>query len=189
MSDSAYWDARVKKIRSTVSLRSLVDHFNIPCQSTGDVTQLHCPFHGDDQHASARIYETNTMYCWVCSRMWDVISFVKDFKGVEFHTACSILEDMFNIEKTDKSIIYQRESFSDYLLDSGSKKEISFDKDFSRLSALLIKNKSMFSMSDYVKYFYFFDNLYANYKENKHSSDADLQNSINNLMQEISILC
>ena len=186
MANKNYWDTRIKNIKDSVSIRNLIDHFNIPCQSSGEVTQLHCPFHGNDQHASARIYETNTMYCWVCSKMWDVISFVRDLKGVDFASACSILEEMYNLEKTDKGIAYHEESFNDFLKNRQPVKERDFDKDFDRISNLLIKNKGAFSLSEYVKYFYFYDSLYVNYKANKHSSDLELSNSLNNLFKEIS---
>lgn len=186
MSNSEYWDLRIKNIKEAVSIRNLIDTFNIPCQSAGDITQLHCPFHGNDQHASARIYETNTMYCWVCSKMWDVISFVQDFKSVDFSKACSILEEMYNLEKTDKGIAYTGESFNDYLRKNQPIKERDFEKEFERISNLLVKNRGAYSLQEYVKYFYFFDNLYVNYKANRHSDDHDLSNSLENLFKEIS---
>ena len=57
-----YWKERVSNLKEQVSLRQVIDYFNIRCRSTGSVTQVHCPFHGKDKHASARIYETETMY-------------------------------------------------------------------------------------------------------------------------------
>jgi len=186
MSNSNYWEARIQNIKDTVSMRNLVDYFNVPCQSVGDITQVHCPFHGNDQHASARVYETNTMYCWVCSQMWDVISFIKDYKGVNFADACSILEEMYGIAKPDKAIAYHEESFNDFLKNSEPVKEKDFDRDFDKISRYLIKNKESFSFAEYVKYFYFFDNLYVNYRSNQHSNDTDLGNSLTNLFVEIS---
>lgn len=186
MGNSSYWEARISNIKGAVSMRNLIDYFNIPCQSMGDITQCHCPFHGDDQHASARVYETNTMYCWVCSQMWDVISFIRDYKGVEFSTACSILEEMYGIAKPDKAIAYHEESFNDFLKSSEPVKEKDFDRDFDKISNHLIKNKESFSFKEYVRYFYFFDNLYVNYRANSHSNDLVLGNSLDNLFMEIS---
>ncbi len=186
MGNSSYWDTRIKNIKDSVSMRQLIDYFNVPCQSHGEITQVHCPFHGNDQHASARIYETNTMYCWVCSKMWDVISFIQDYKGVDFGNACSVLEDMFNISKTDKSIAYYEESFIDFVKNKQDIKEKDFEKDFEKISKLLISNRDSFSLPEYVKYFYFFDNLYSNYKSNKYSDDKVLCNSLSNLFKEIS---
>jgi len=186
MSNSTYWETRIQNIHDGVSLRDLIDYFNVPCQSTGEITQLHCPFHGNDRHASARIYETNTMYCWVCSKSWDVIGFVKDFKHIEFAAACTFLEELYNIEKTDKSIAYHEESFKDYLKSHEVVKEKNFDGDFSKISKILIKNRSSYTMDEYVKYFYFLDTLYINYMSNKHDSDQDLERSLQNLFTEIS---
>ena len=186
MSNSSYWETRVNNIRDNVSLRSLVDYFNVPCQSLGEVTQLHCPFHGNDNHASARIYETNTMYCWVCAKRWDVISFIQDYKGVDFRTACSILEDMYNLEKPDKSIAYFEESFKDFLKKSEPKKEKDFDKEFKKINNILIKNRDSYSLKEYINYFYYLDTLYMSYQENKHTSDKILEDSLHNLVLEIS---
>jgi DNA primase len=90
-----FWKKRINNIKQSVRLRSLVDYFNVPCQSSGDVTQIHCPFHGYDAHASARIYDTNSMYCWVCNKTWDVVEFVKDFKNIKFKEAVVLLEELY----------------------------------------------------------------------------------------------
>jgi len=118
--------------------------------------------------------------------MWDVISFIKDYKGVNFADACSILEEMYGIAKPDKAIAYHEESFNDFLKNSEPVKEKDFDRDFDKISRYLIKNKESFSFAEYVKYFYFFDNLYVNYRSNQHSNDTDLGNSLTNLFVEIS---
>ena len=186
MGNSSYWEARINNIKGAVSMRNLVDYYNVPAQSVGEITQVHCPFHGNDQHASARIYETNTMYCWVCSQMWDVISFMRDFKGISFADACTVLEDMYGIAKTDKSIAYHEESFNDFLKNNEPVKEKDFDRDFEKISNLLIKNRNSFSLKEYSKYFYFFDTLYVNYRANCHSNDTDLSHSLSKLFTEIS---
>jgi len=118
--------------------------------------------------------------------MWDVISFIKDYKGVDFSAACVILEEMYGIEKPDQVAQYHEESFDDYLKNNGPVKEKDFDRDFDKISNHLIKNKESFSFKEYVRYFYFFDNLYVNYRSNSHSNDIDLGNSLANLFTEIS---
>jgi len=185
MGNSNYWEARIQNIKEAVSMRNLVDYFSIPCQSVGEITQVHCPFHGNDLHASARIYETNTMYCWVCSQMWDVISFIRDYKGVDFSSACSILEEMYSIAKPDKAVAYYEESFNDFLKNNEPVKEKDFEKDFNKISNYLVKNRDTFSLTEYVKYYYYYDNLYINYRANTHTDDAVLSNSLNNLLIEI----
>jgi len=180
-----YWEARIANIKESVSMRNLVDHYNVPCQSMGEITQVHCPFHGNDQHASARIYETNTMYCWVCAQMWDVISFVKDLNGVDFRQACGVLEDIYGIAKPDKEIAYREESFKDFLKNSVIIKDKDFDKDFDKIANHLIANKAFYSLNEYVRFFYFLDNLFVKYRANNHQSDAQLGDSLSNLFMEI----
>ncbi len=44
--------------------------------------QISCPFHGVDNKKSARYYrETDTFYCWVCRKVWDVFSYVQQKDG------------------------------------------------------------------------------------------------------------
>lgn len=186
-----YWQQRIQNIKNHVNLRNLIDHFNVDCQSDGIITQVHCPFHGHDNHASARIYETNTMYCWVCSQKWDVISFVKDFKNITFSEACKWLEDFYGLEKVDVSVAYHEPTFQDYLDDQKKDKDTKtkdFDKEFTSINNLLLRNKSQLNLEQYSRYFYYLDSLFSSYKLNKYSGDLSLQLSLDNLRDEIAKL-
>jgi DNA primase len=187
--NNEYWNIRVNKIKEKISLRSLIDKYHIDCQSHGEITQVHCPFHGSDNHASARIYETNTMYCWVCSKSWDVISFTKDYEKLNsFSDACKFLERNYNIDKTDFVQSYQEPSFEEYLQSKNSdefSKERDFENDFNRLYRMLIRNKDRFNLNQYSKYFYYIDNLYANYKINNYDGDISLNYALKNIHEEI----
>lgn len=187
---SDYWVQRVDNIKQKVSLRGLIDHYKIQCQSDGEITQFHCPFHGKDNHASARLYESNTMYCWVCSQKWDVISFIKDFHNLDtFSNACKFLENMFHIEKPDVAIAYQEPSFEDHLKEPKSpSKEQDFQKEFERIERLLLRSRSRFTLAQYSRYFYYYDNLYSNYKLKRYPGDLSLQVSLRTLHLEISKL-
>ncbi len=173
------WSERIDKIKSRVTMRQIVDYFNMPTISQGIITQMRCPFHGNDLHASARIYETNSMYCWVCTKSWDVISFVKDYKDISFPEACSFLENNFNIERT----AYSYEKFDPIF--KPLKKEIDLDKDFERIQNCLIINKDCFQLEKYVEYFYYYDNLYYNYKSGHYFNDQDLKMSLDLLYKEV----
>jgi DNA primase catalytic core len=61
-----------------------------------------CPNHNDSE-PSLHVYEdTNTSYCFVCNKKYDVISLYMDIFGVEFIEAVNQLSNYFNIElKTD----------------------------------------------------------------------------------------
>lgn len=50
-----------------------------------DEVQFRCPIHGKDNKPSARFYkETQSCYCWVCHKRWDVISFIGDKESLSF---------------------------------------------------------------------------------------------------------
>lgn len=185
--DNSYWEQRTGKIKEEASLRRLLDHYNIKCLSQGAVTQIHCPFHGADRHASARLYESNEMYCWVCSKKWDVISFTKDINNFDSYAkACAFLEDMFSIERPDAASFYKEPDFNDYLKEKEKEEiDVDFDHEFSRLSSLILRNRDVLEYDDYVKYYYYLDNLYSKYRLNKDYGKLSLQLSLSNLNEEI----
>lgn len=184
----AYWEQRVTNIRDHVKIRDVVDHFGVHCQSAGNETQLQCPFHGHDAHASARIYTSETMYCWVCSKVWDVISFVRDFKDVEFSEACNYLEVLYGLEKPDKSLAYApKETLAAYL-DSVNQKESlvkDYDRDFEKMNSYLINHKSSYSLKRYVSLFNNYDHMFAAYKTNLFQKDVDLDIALSSLNKDI----
>jgi DNA primase len=182
-----YWNIRVNKIKEKVSLRNLIDRYHIDCQSQGEITQVHCPFHGHDNHASARIYETNTMYCWVCSKSWDVISFVRDYEKLKsFSDACNFLEKNYGIEKIDFVSSYREPSFEDYLNNNSFEdKNKNFDDEFKILYKMLKLNRDRIKLDQYSKYFYYIDNLYAKYKINNSNGDISLKYALKNIHEEI----
>lgn len=181
-----FWKKRIENIKDHVNLRDLVNRFNVECKSDGNVTQLHCPFHGKDNHASARLYDTNTMYCWVCSKSWDVVTFVKDFKQIKFSEACKFLENLYGLQKIDVSIAYKEPSFIEYLNEKNDvKKEKDFDNDFQKITKILMRNKFKVRLDEYVRLFYHLDTLYSSYKLNKYPGDLSLQLDLDNLYQEV----
>lgn len=64
-----------------------------------DETQLRCPFHGKDNKPSARYYKTTqSMYCWVCLKSWDVIQFIMEKEQIYYIRALSFLIDKYKID-------------------------------------------------------------------------------------------
>lgn len=184
---NGFWEKRIQNIKENAPIRKLIDHFGIRCQSLDMITQVHCPFHGDDLHPSARIYESNSMYCFYCNKAWDPIDFVKDFKNVSFIDSCNFLEDLFNIKKTDRDEFYEkRETFGDYLKSKEGKKEKDFNDDFLKINKCLISNRNSFDLSRYVRYFNLYDLLLSSYTLGTYKSDEALQVSLTNLFKEIS---
>jgi hypothetical protein len=187
-STNDYWKKRIDNIKSQVKLRNLLDYYNISCQSNGEITQLHCPFHGDDAHPSARVYETNTMYCWVCNKTWDVVEFIKDLNNLKFKEAVVFLENSYGIQKPSLEDSLKEPSFEDFLSESSNPKIL--DKDYSLefelLSKMLIRSKNNIDLKTYSRLFYTLDNIYALYKINKFNDGYDLDLNLKNLHSEIS---
>lgn len=180
---------RTDNIKKNLTMRQIIDHFSISCQTDGAVTQIHCPFHANDAHASARIYDTGTMYCFFCSKVWDVISFVKDHKSLEFNKACLYLEEVFGIKRPDVEEVYKEQETLTQFLDkakSEKTKVLDFDTSFSKISDRLVHNRNVFSLNEYSRYFNFLDNLYSSYKMNDYEDDNFLKNTLDCLHKEIS---
>lgn len=182
-----YWKLRIENIKKNVRLRSVVDLFGIFCQSEGEITQIHCPFHGSDSHASARIYSSNTMYCWVCSKSWDVIGFVRDLKHISFQESCAFLEDAYGLQKINRIESQTvKESFDDYVKSHLEKtREKDFDKEFEKISHLLISTRDQMSLKDYVCLFHRWESLYYSYMTDETAFDADIQLKIDALKADI----
>ena len=61
--------------------------------------QIHCPFHGEDNKKSARYYkDTDTFYCWVCRKIWDVFSYVQQKNGYSIKEAFNQLIRDYHID-------------------------------------------------------------------------------------------
>lgn len=64
-----------------------------------DEEQFSCPFHGFDRRKSARYYkETDTAYCWVCTKKWDLFSWVAQEEEISFSEALNLLVKKFKID-------------------------------------------------------------------------------------------
>ena len=61
--------------------------------------QFKCPFHGQDNKPSARLYkETKSCWCWVCHKKWDVISFVQDKESLTWLGAVLYIVDRWRVD-------------------------------------------------------------------------------------------
>jgi len=64
-----------------------------------DEAQYRCPFHGSDNKPSARFYRaTNSCYCWVCRKRWDVVSFIMEKENFSFLEALRYIVSRFNVD-------------------------------------------------------------------------------------------
>jgi hypothetical protein len=66
--------------------------------------QFRCPFHGKDNKPSARFYrESQTCWCWVCQKSWDVVSFVMDKEQLYFKQAINFIIEKYKIDTSSIS--------------------------------------------------------------------------------------
>jgi hypothetical protein len=64
-----------------------------------DEEQIHCPFHGVDNKKSARYYKTtDTMYCWVCKKKWDIFSYVSQKSSIGIKDSFRYLVEKYRID-------------------------------------------------------------------------------------------
>ena len=64
-----------------------------------DQVQFKCPFHGRDNKPSARLYNTtNSCYCWVCKKSWDVVSFIGDKENLNFVQSLKHIVEYYKID-------------------------------------------------------------------------------------------
>jgi len=64
--------------------------------------QYSCDFHGADRKKSARYYaDTDSSYCWVCKRRWDLFSYVQQREAMTFWQAVSYLVRQYRIPTGD----------------------------------------------------------------------------------------
>jgi len=68
--------------------------------SGGRQQQFSCDLHGDgtDSKPSARVYpETQQWFCFACGTSRDAIQTVRDKEGLDFRTACDVLEKRYHL--------------------------------------------------------------------------------------------
>jgi hypothetical protein len=113
----AWFKSRVETINSKVTVYDILRRQGIALRHTTDrLEQIPCPFHGKDEHPSARVYPADAkspshIWCFVCREHWDAIRLWKKFGGDEskkFHQVLCELEKAFNITPPEVS----REAFS-----------------------------------------------------------------------------
>lgn len=64
-----------------------------------DEIQLSCPFHGVDAKKSTRYYrDTDTMYCWVCKKSWDIYGYIGQKEVMNFNKTLDYIVKKYNID-------------------------------------------------------------------------------------------
>jgi len=95
------FEALKNRISEYVTLGDLlVNDGKITAASMED--QYACTFHGADNKKSARYYaETDSSYCWVCKKRWDVFSYIEQREAMSFQQALNHLVSEYRIPTAD----------------------------------------------------------------------------------------
>jgi len=89
------------RIKERVSLGDILKRKNVISYTVSE-EQIPCPFHGVDNHKSARYYkETDTIYCWTCKKKWDLFSYFMEKEQAEFSLIINKLVRTFQVPTDD----------------------------------------------------------------------------------------
>jgi hypothetical protein len=87
-----------KLIENKVSLGAILKS-DVSLSLDIDEIQLSCPFHGVDAQKSARFYrDTDSMYCWVCKKSWDIYGYVGQREVMNFNQTVNYLVKTFHVD-------------------------------------------------------------------------------------------
>ncbi len=80
---------RIQAANEMVSIYDLIEDVS----SQAEPKQIHCPIH-DDSRKSARVFpDSNSVYCWTCSRAYDPVAIISEEEGISLTAACRYIED------------------------------------------------------------------------------------------------
>ena len=89
----------VTAIKEQLHIYTVLADYNVEFFGGGTPEQIHCPFHYPDTNRSCRVYpETDSLYCFVCDKTWDVIEFIKDKEELSFGAACAFIMSRYDVE-------------------------------------------------------------------------------------------
>lgn len=81
-----------EEILKSVSMQDIIEKYNIKHKNK----MFCCPFHGKDEHPSAKMYE-NTFYCFCCGIGGDIITFIEKYFNLTFLEALQKINLDFNL--------------------------------------------------------------------------------------------
>jgi len=80
---------RIQAANEMVSIYDLIEDVS----SQSEPKQIHCPIH-EDTRKSARVFpDSNSVYCWTCSRAYDPVAIISEEEGISLQAACRYIED------------------------------------------------------------------------------------------------
>lgn len=102
MSDAL--DIRASMVREHVTIFGVLDLYGVRHAGEG-TQQIPCPVH-EDSKPSARVYgEQNTVYCFKCGKVWDVVALVQAKERTTFEQALTWLERTFTVPGITEGLV------------------------------------------------------------------------------------
>lgn len=98
----------LQAVKATVSIVELLKFHGVAVPENTE-TQISCPFHGADNHPSARVYtSTNTIFCWTCHKLWDTIAAEMAFTELPLSEAVNALVARYSVAVEAQPQVVQR---------------------------------------------------------------------------------
>lgn len=96
------WKKRLERIKKKIPIEKVLSDYgyDVHSQLEGREEQFSCDLHGDgnDGKPSARVYsETNTWYCFGCSKIRDAVDTVQAKEGLTFKESLTFLEKKYGL--------------------------------------------------------------------------------------------
>lgn len=153
-------DSIKKRIAEHVSLGDMLLRDDVTHTIEVD-NQVHCPFHGRDLKKSARYYaNTDTMYCWVCKKTWDIYNYLMDKEGVQFKDVLNFLIKQYDIKTDDLPEMMEaaRRKIFESKKSSYDIKKVCLDK----IGHMLLNKKKIIPVEQYRRLVFVYISLKSN---------------------------
>lgn len=146
---TAWYQERVANIHARVTAYDVLRLNGISLKQTSDnrAEQMACPFHGADEHPSARVHPSEDgkpshVYCFVCKeKPWDAITLWRKFNGTDkpFSRILTEIEKAYGLETPQ-----QPESLRDILPPEVDIVREEFDRKYEVAERRLLDAKDVF---------------------------------------------
>lgn len=143
---------RAAAILANITIFQVLEVYRVPF--AGKVTQqIRCPVH-KDRTPSARVYaDNNKVFCFTCSKLWDVIELVRSRESTDFEGALVWLETQFLVPPASANLTQVLRS------QIRRRTEPKPDELYDLVEARIIAHRDRLGMVKYTKAFFALDLL------------------------------
>lgn len=126
--------------------------------------QISCPFHGQDNSPSMRVYpETNSCYCFKCKEAWDPVSYTIRKRGITFWEAIELLASTqgVNLDSVPKRVGQKKEEVVEVKPKAHNPKAYTKEQLLSHFTKKVLAVRGVASSKDYGILVYLLQRLKA----------------------------